>query len=159
MRIAVNTSILLADQQEGYGNFLHQLLGRITRNYPEQEFIFIFNKQPDKDLELPSNVKVIVANSKANGPLSWKFWYDVRIPAVLKKCGADVFVAPDGICSLTTRVPQCLLMHDLSFLQGPSMMKRPSVVYLKYYTPEIYPEGENHCHFQRIIKGITSENV
>lgn len=68
-------------------------------------------------MDLPVNVEWRVVGPPARHPLLWRWWYDWRIPAILRKYRADVFVSPDGIASLRTRVPQCLVIHDLAFLQ------------------------------------------
>ena len=136
MRIAVNTRFLLPDYLEGYGYFLNETFSRITKNYPEHEFIFIFDKPFNEKFLFASNVKAIVAGPPARHPLLWKLWYDLKVPAILKKYKAEVFVSCDGFCSLTTRVPQCLAVHDLAFLHFPSFIKKSHLLFYKKYTPK-----------------------
>lgn len=134
MRIAVNTRFLLSNYLEGYGYFLFETLRRITQSHPEHEFIFIFDRPFDKRFVFGKNVSPVIAGPAARHPLLWKYWYDVKLPAVLRKYKADVFVSCDGFCSLTTKVPQCLLVHDLSFLHYPEFMKKSHYVFYKHYT-------------------------
>jgi glycosyltransferase involved in cell wall biosynthesis len=54
---------------------------------------------------------------------------------MLKKYKADVFVSCDGFCTLTTRVPQCLVVHDLAFLHYPSFISKSHLLFYKRYTP------------------------
>ena len=136
MRIAVNTRFLLNDKLEGYGYFILETFSRITRRYPEHEFIFIFDRPFDKRFIFGSNVTPVVAGPQARHPLLWKWWYDVKIPGVLKKHKADIFVSCDGFCSLTTKVPQCLVLHDLAYLRFPSFIKKPEVLFYKKQTPK-----------------------
>ena len=136
MRIAVNTRFLLNDYLEGYGYFLFETFKRITRSHPEHEFIFIFDRPFDKRFVFAKNVTPVVVGPPARHPLLWKLWYDVKIPPILKKYKADVFVSCDGFCSLTTPVPQCLLIHDLSFIHFPSFIHRSHYLFYKYYTPK-----------------------
>lgn len=136
MIIAVNTRFLLSDYLEGYGNFLYETFSRITKAHPEHEFIFIFDRPFNKRFVVAENVIPVVAGPAARHPVLWKYWYDVSIPAVLKKYKADVFVSCDGFCSLTAKVPQCLLIHDLSFLHYPDFIKKPHFLFYKYYTPK-----------------------
>lgn len=136
MKIAVNTRFLLNDYLEGYGYFLYETLCRITRSHPEHEFIFIFDRPFDKRFVFAGNVTPVMAGPPARHPLLWKLWYDVKVPAVLKKYKADVFLSCDGFCSLTTKVPQCLLVHDLSFLHYPSFIPKSHFLFYKYYTPK-----------------------
>ena len=107
---------------------------RITKQHPDHQFIFIFDRPYDKRFVLGPNVTAVVTGPPARHPLLWKFWYDVRVPAVLKKYGADVFVSPDGFCSLATRVPQCLVLHDLAFLHHPSFIPSLHLRFYKRYT-------------------------
>jgi glycosyltransferase involved in cell wall biosynthesis len=136
MRIAVNTRFLLSDYLEGYGYFLNETFSRITKNHPEHEFIFIFDKPFNKKFLFASNVKAVVAGPPARHPLLWKLWYDIKLPAILKKYRADIFVSCDGFCSLNTKVPQCLAVHDLAFLHFPSFIKKSHLLFYKRYTPK-----------------------
>jgi glycosyltransferase involved in cell wall biosynthesis len=136
MIIAVNTRFLRSDYLEGYGYFLYESFSRITKTYPEHQFIFIFDRPYDKRFVFAENVKPVVAGPPARHPLLWKYWYDVKIPGLLKKHKADIFVSCDGFCSLITNVPQCLLVHDLSFLHYPSFIKNTHYLFYKHYTPK-----------------------
>jgi glycosyltransferase involved in cell wall biosynthesis len=134
MKIAVNTRFLLTNYLEGYGYFIYEIFKRITKNHPEHEFIFIFDGPFDKRFLFGSNVKAVVTGPPARHPLLWKLWYDIKVPAVLRKFKADVFVSCDGFCSLTTKVPQCLIVHDLAFLHYPSFIKKSHLFFYKRYT-------------------------
>ena len=141
MIIAVNTRLLLNDHQDGYSNFLYSVLDRITRNYSSDQFIFIFDRQHEKNLELADNVKPVVIGPPARHPLSWKYWYDLKIPSVLKKYKADVFVSCDGFCSLTTSLPQCLVIRDLAFLHE-SHLKGADAIFYKHYVPKFLKKAK-----------------
>jgi len=78
MRIAVNTRFLLTDYLEGYGYFLYETFSRITKNHPEHEFIFIFDKPFNEKFTFTPNVKVVVTGPPARHPILWKLWYDVN---------------------------------------------------------------------------------
>lgn len=136
MRIAVNTRFLLNEYLEGYGNFINETFKRITAEHPEHDFIFIFDRPFDKRFVFGKNVNTVVTGPRARHPLLWKFWYDVRIPSVLRKYKADIFVSCDGFCSLATTVPQCLVLHDLAFLHHPSFIKKSHLLFYKKYTPK-----------------------
>ncbi len=45
MRIAVNTRLLLPGKLEGLGRFTCETLRRMTKNHPEHEFVFIFDRK------------------------------------------------------------------------------------------------------------------
>jgi len=142
MNIAVNTRFLLQDHLEGVGYFIYETFRRITVNHPEHDFIFIFDRPVDKLFVFGKNVKTVVTGPPARHPLLWKFWYDVKVPSVLRKYEADVFVSCDGFCSLTTKVPQCLVLHDLAFLHHPSFIKKSHLLFYKKYTPKFLEKAK-----------------
>lgn len=143
MTIAVNTRFLLTDYLEGYGYFISETFSRIIKSHSQHNFIFIFDRPFDERFIYGQNITPVVAGPPARHPLLWKWWYDVRIPFVLKKYNADVFVSCDGFCSLTSRVPQCLVLHDLSFLHYPQFHKRSHLLYYKKYTPQFLKKASS----------------
>lgn len=143
MRIAVNTRFLLKDYLEGYGYFIYETMRRISTWHPEHEFIFIFDRPHEYGHSFGDNVKTVVTGPPARHPLLWKLWYDLRIPAVLKKYKADVFVSCDGFASLTTSTPQCLVVHDLSFLHYPAFISKSHLIYYKRYTPAFLKKAKS----------------
>ncbi len=130
MVIAVNTRFLLAEYLEGYGNFIFETVSRIIKAHPEHQFVLLYDRPQSQHLISGSNVQAVVAGPPARHPVLWKLWYDFRIPSVLKKIKADVFVSPDGFCSLTTKLPQCLVLHDLAFIHHPAFIP---AMQLRYY--------------------------
>jgi len=142
MKIAVNARFLLPDYLEGYGYFLFEIFKYLTSRYPEHQFIFIFDRPFDKRFIFSPNIIPVVTGPPARHPLLWKFWYDVKVPLVLRKQKADVFVSVDGLCSLRTSVPQCLVVHDLAFLHYPSHVKKSHFFYYKRYVPKFLQKAK-----------------
>jgi glycosyltransferase involved in cell wall biosynthesis len=134
MVIAVNTRFLLKNKLEGYGYFTREVFRILARSFPEHEFYFLFDRPYDQEFVFSSNVHPLVLSPPARLPIFWKYWYDLKIPPVLKKIRADVFVSPDGFCSLTTSLPQCLVVHDLGFLHRPDAYQRSHARFYKKYT-------------------------
>ena len=125
---------MFSGQLEGNGSFIYETFTRIAKQHPEHEFIFIFDQPFDEAFITSENIIPVVAGPAAKYPLLWKYWYDIKIPALLKKYKADIFVSPDGFCSLKTKVPQCIVLHDLAFLQQPLFIKKSHAVWLKKST-------------------------
>lgn len=136
MIIAVNTRFLLDTHLEGYGYFSREVLRLITQQHPEHQFHFFFDRPYHPDYLFASNVTGHVLTPPARHPLLWKYWFDFKVTRRLQKIKADVFFSPDGQCSLTTRVPQCLVVHDLGFLHYPEGYRKTHLAYYKRYTPK-----------------------
>jgi len=142
MIIAVNTRFLV-NELEGYGNFICELFHVLVQDHPEHQFYFLFDRPFDQKYIFSSNVHPIVVSPPARHPVLKKYWYDVKIPLALKKIKADVFVSPDGYCSLTTKLPQCLVVHDLGFLHRPEAYKKTHVSFLKRNTPKFLKKAKH----------------
>src|SRR5579875_254914 len=142
MNVVVNTRFLLKENMEGYGYFIKEVFNRIARQHPEHQFYFLFDRLYNEQLIAASNITPVVVAPPARHPLLWKYWYDVKVPLVLRKLKADVFVSPDGFASLTTKVPQCLLVHDLGFLHHANAYQKSHVWYYKHYTPKFLKKAK-----------------
>ena len=135
MVIAVNTRILLYSYLEGYGNFVFNCFKRLSVQHPEHKFIFIFDRAYDPAFIFSDNIIPVILSPETRHPFLWWIWFNIKLPIVLKKYKADVFVSVDGFCSLNTKVPQCLLVHDLAFLHFPKFIKRSQYLFYKRFTP------------------------
>ena len=88
MVIAVNTRFLY--NLEGYGYFIKETMQRITAQHPEHQFYFLFDRPFDKQFSFSQNVTPIVVGPPARHPLLWKWWYDVKVPVVLRRNGVSL---------------------------------------------------------------------
>ncbi|MDI9319965.1 MAG: glycosyltransferase family 1 protein [Phycisphaerales bacterium] len=136
MKIAVNTRLLLKDRLEGIGWYSYQTLKLLVENHPEHEFVFIFDRPYDDSFVFDKNVTPVVIGPPARHPILFYLWLDWSVAHILKKYKADVFLSPDGFASLSTKVPTCLVIHDLAFEHYPQHNKTSHRIYLKCYTPK-----------------------
>lgn len=133
MVIAVNTRLLLTGKLEGIGWFTLETLRRITVNHPEHHFIFIFDRPYSNEFIFSENITPVVIGPPTRHPLLWYFWFEFRIPAVLKKYKADLFLSPDGYLSLNTSVPQLAVIHDINFYHRPEDLPWLKARYYNYF--------------------------
>jgi glycosyltransferase involved in cell wall biosynthesis len=119
LKIAVNTRLLLKNKLEGIGWFTFETLKRIVVQHPEHEFYFIFDRKYDPSFVFASNVTPLVAPPQARHPFLYFVWFEMIMPRVLKKIGADIFLSPDGYLSLGSDVKQVAVIHDLNFEYYP----------------------------------------
>jgi len=146
MRIAVNTRLLLKGKLEGIGWFTFETLQRITRENPEHEFIFIFDRPYNPEYIFAGNITPVVVGPQARHPFLFYIWFDFVIPRVLKKHKADIFVSPDGYLSRRTKVPQLAVIHDINFVHRPEDLPWLIARYYNYFFPR----------FARIAKRIAT---
>ena len=135
MRIAVNTRLLLKGKLEGIGWFSYQTLERIVRNHPEHEFFFFFDRAYDESFVFASNVTPVVVHPQARHPILFYLWFEWSIPYMLRKYKIDLFLSPDSYMSLSTKVPTCLVIHDLAFEHYPEHFVTSHRLYWRHYSP------------------------
>jgi glycosyltransferase involved in cell wall biosynthesis len=136
MIIAVNTRALVPGQMEEHGYFIQEVFSRLAKEYPRHQFYFLFDRPFSDEVVTSSNIKPVVVKPLSKSPFSWNIWYNWTVPAILKKIKADVFVSADGFCSLRTKVPQCIVVHELAFLHYPQFTYKPHLNYYKKKTTE-----------------------
>ena len=135
MRIAVNTRLLLKGKLEGIGWFTYQTLEHIVRNHPEHEFFFFFDRPYDPQFIFGPNVTPVVVHPQARHPILFYIWFEWSIPMMLRKYKIDLFLSTDGYLSLSTKVPTCLVIHDLAFEHYPEHFVLSHRLYWRHYSP------------------------
>jgi len=134
MRIAVNAIFLQKDQLEGFGHYVNEIVSRWVKQHPEHTFILLFDRPYDDEFIYGPNVIPLVVRPAARHAVSFKYWYDVKAPLALRRLKPDVWIQPYGFCSLTSSIPQILMVHDLAFLHHPAFLPWHQRWFYKRYT-------------------------
>lgn len=135
MRIAVNAIFLQDNLREGFGHYAAEVLKRMVIQHPEDDFLLVYDRPWETPFLEASNLTSILVSPAARHPLSFKYWYDVKASKAVKKWKADVWFQPYGFCSLTSRIPQVLMIHDLAFLHYPKYISWYQRAYYRWFTP------------------------
>lgn len=85
----------------------HAVLTQLAAAHPQHSFI-VFTKQL-KSTGWPSNTQVIAAGPASIKPISLRWWYQYRLPALLKKHNASILLAAGAGFCLRTAIPQIIL--------------------------------------------------
>ena len=129
MIIAVNANFI----NTGPGNaacFIFEKFSRLASQYPQHQFVYISDKAIDEKNIISKNITPVVTGPQTKNPLLLQYWLNYKVPAILRRYKADVFVSAGGYCSLRTKVPQCIIINDLSFLQHPDFF---AAGWLRFY--------------------------
>ncbi|MBP5710928.1 MAG: glycosyltransferase family 4 protein [Bacteroidales bacterium] len=136
MKIAVNTRLLLPDRLEGIGWFEYETLKIITRQHPEHQFFFIFDRPYSSKFVFSNNIEPVAVFPPARHPYLWYAFFEYAVPRTLKRVGADIFLSPDGWLSLKTDILQIAVIHDLNFEHHDDFLKPSHQKYMKKYFPQ-----------------------
>lgn len=135
MIIAVNTRIQKKQQPDGYENLLFTCLRHLSENHPQHQFIYIFDSVWDEKLIFAKNAQPIIAGPQTSNSLRLQYWLNFKLPKVLRQHKADVFLSMEGICSMRTKKPQCVVITNWEFLEQPKTMKKWLAGFYKKFTP------------------------
>ncbi|MBK9727005.1 MAG: glycosyltransferase family 4 protein [Saprospiraceae bacterium] len=155
MKIGINARFLLKSNLEGIGWYSYQILQTLVKNHPEHEYIFFFDRPYDPDFVFNKSVTPIVLFPPARHPILWYLWFEFAIPKALKKHKVDLFLSLDGFASLSTKVPQYVVVHDLAYIHFPNHI--PFFV-RKYYQKFVPRQIEIAKHLFAVSKA-TKEDI
>ncbi len=158
MIIAVNTRLKKEEQPEGYSTFMFEILDGLTNKFPQHQFVYFFDGPYDEKLKFNKNVLPMVAGPKTNNSLGLRYWLNYKIPTLLRKHKADVFISMDGTCSLRTKIPQLLMVSDLRFIQQPELIKKSQVRFYKRFTPAFLVKAKNVVTVSEYSKLIIADH-
>ncbi len=135
MKIAINTRFLLKNKLEGIGWFTFEAVKRMVLAHPEHEFHFLFDRKYSEEFIFAKNVTPHVLFPPARHPFLWYAWFEYAVPRALKKIKPDVFLSTDGYLSLSVKIPQVLVIHDLAFEHFSNHVDGLTLRYYKYFIP------------------------
>ncbi len=142
MRIAVNAIFLQDNKLEGYGHYVKEVFSRIVLAHPEHEFIFVFDRPFEAKFIFGPNITPVIVSPPARHALAFIYWYDVKAPLALRPFKPDIWVQPYGFCSLTSKIPQVLIIHDLAFLHYPKFIAWHHRWYYQHYTKKFLQKAQ-----------------
>ncbi|MEO6719182.1 MAG: glycosyltransferase [Ferruginibacter sp.] len=115
MTIAINLTNFISGASK---DIVYAQFERLAIVRKEDQFVFILTKDQNRASGSISNISALISGPKTNTILLWKLWYDYTLPSLLKKCKASLLVNTDNVCSLRTKIPQCLFIADIGFINA-----------------------------------------
>ena len=153
LKIAVNTRFLLKNKLEGIGTVTYEVLRRMVKSHPEDEFIFFFDRPYDPNFiqqlfgkSLEQNITLVVLSPPTRHPILIVAWFEFSVKRALDKYRPDVFFSTDGFCSLRTNVKTVVLIHDIAYQHFPEQV---SFLIRKFY------QNFQHRYLQKANQVIT----
>lgn len=134
-KIAVNTRFLIKDKLEGIGYFTHETLRHMVLAHPEVDFYFLFDRPYSSDFIYSHNVKPVVLFPPARHPFLWFLWFEFSVALWLWRNNVDLFLSPDGFCSLLSKVPSVAVIHDIAFEHYPGYVPFLTRLYYRFFFP------------------------
>jgi hypothetical protein len=92
-------------------SYLAEYISRIADDNPEDRFIIFCDKKL-KGFAL-NNCTTVEVNPDIRNSLLLHYWYQYKLPRLLRKYDVSVFISENGAASFRTDVPQVMLIKDL----------------------------------------------
>lgn len=143
MRILINARFLLPGKLEGLGWYTHELVRRMVVSHPEDTFVLLFDRGFDPRFVYADNVHPVVLPPPARHPLLWYLWFEWSLPAAVARFKPDVLFSPDGYCSLRTRVPTLMTLHDVAPLHHPNQVPWAPRRYYQHFLPRFAARADH----------------
>jgi glycosyltransferase involved in cell wall biosynthesis len=157
MKIVVNTRLLLPGKLDGIGWFTYEILMRITRDHPENEFHFLFDRPWNREFIFSGNVHPHIIRPQARHPLLWHLWFQQGVKRFLHRHPADLFFSPDGFIPLRCRTRTLPVIHDLNFVHYPKDLPSVTGGYYRKYFPLIARQATHILTVSKFSKKDISE--
>lgn len=125
MIIAVDTRVFADNPEEGDSAFIYSMLIHVATRHSYDHFIFFSDQSENPKIPLLKNVEFLEIKPKVKSKLSFKWWYDIKLPIALKRCNADLIICPSGTLSLSTKIPQVLVVNNFN-----PARRKPDELYL-----------------------------
>ena len=123
MRIAVNTRHLLVDRLEGVGIVTDEVMKRMARSHPDDQFDYYFDRKYDSRFVHGSNVTPHSFHPVTRLPILIRYWLDHPVRKDVLKQKADIFFSPDGFIPLGMSIPKVSMVHDVAYLRYPEHLQ------------------------------------
>ncbi|MBL4709397.1 MAG: glycosyltransferase family 4 protein [Flavobacteriales bacterium] len=137
MKVAVNTRLLVPDKMDGIARFTFETLQIITREHPEIEFTFIFDRKVAlSTFSFPKNVNFVSIPPPARHPVLWYIWFEITLRNFINRNSFDLFLSPEGWIPPKLNCKSLAVMHDLNFEHHPENIIWSHRKYLLHFFPK-----------------------
>ncbi|HEY5773201.1 MAG TPA: glycosyltransferase [Chitinophagaceae bacterium] len=106
-----------------FQEFIVETSSLTIRQHSEHKFIIITDKRFAEQFSFYSNMETIVLNPVPKNGLLKKVWLDIKLPTILKKVKADLFISFQNASSSTVSIPQCLFIQNMETIRKTHIKK------------------------------------
>lgn len=103
--------MIIAAHADGNTSYLARLVRLMAAN-AQHQFIIFCNAQMAPAMPAAENCRVIITTPAIRNSLTLHYWYQYKLPSLLRRQNVQVFVSESGTCSQRTTVPQLMFLAD-----------------------------------------------
>ena len=135
MRIALNARHMIVDRLEGVGIVTEEVMKRIVKAHPEDQFEYYFDRKYNERFVHGSNVHPYTLHPITRLPILIRYWLNSPVRKHAVNANANVFFSPDGFIPLGMSIPKVSMVHDVAFLRYPEHLQPRIRAFYKKWMP------------------------
>ena len=110
-----------------FENFIVETIRHLIIQHQNDRFFIMTDTEHPVQLSSGGNTEIIFIKPPNQNKLFKKIWWDVKLPAILKKIEAHLFISFAGNCSLTAAIPQFIVINGTEKLRSSFIEKARAV--------------------------------
>jgi len=126
---------MLTDRLEGVGIVTDEVMSRIARSHPEDQFDYYFDRKYNQRFVHSTNVTPHTIHPVTRLPILIRYWLDHPVRKHVVKQKANVFFSPDGFIPLGMSIPKVSMVHDVAYLRYPEHLQPRIRAFYKKWMP------------------------
>ena len=133
------------ESSPGTTSLLAEQIMRLAVIHPNHHFVIFSSKQTSHGFKFSSNCKLLLIKPVIRNSLLVHYWYNYKLPKLLEKCNASVFISENNTCSLRTTVAQVMLIKDILLQPRNFPFKNDNRSYYKRFFPKFAAKAQAIC--------------
>lgn len=130
MTIAAHISI-----NNSGNSLLLESLGRLAIQHPDDHFIFLLEKEMLLPAAIAKNITPVIIQPALKNSLLLHYWYQFKLPTLLKRYNAGIFLTEIPVLSAKVNIPQALIIiDDLLLHEKPAKLHKYGSYIKKNFT-------------------------
>ena len=142
MIIAVDISYPSESNLHYHQNFIVECFNRLASNYLQHQFIYFVDKNFNDLPLVEKNIKTLIVPPYPTTALGRYWWYNMKLPAILKTHSVSVWVSSKSI-ALSGNTPQCLVIDNFSQLIHPQYFNKKQTGILRKIMPGFVKQAKS----------------
>ena len=108
-------------------DFIVETIPHFILQHPGDKFFILTDSEPSIRPAFPVNTEITITKPPQKNTLLKRIWWDVKLPSLLKKIKADLFISFADNCSLTAPIPQFIVINAAEKLRALFIKKAQRV--------------------------------
>ena len=126
MNIAMYLSGSTVDDSSHIQAFIVETSFLLVSQHSDHRFIIITEEKLAEQFSRYPNAETIPLKPLSNGLLKM-IWWDIKLPTMLKKVRADIFISFRNVCSPAASIPQFMFINDLEKIKRTHLERARSL--------------------------------